>query len=149
MSVSKLLQIGSLTSEGVENRASRIRFKAGLVVGAIGYDLTVHFDGHKHKRGASFICMNLENYYTAKEAASHLRISVSALHRLCARGRLASVWIGSQRFVRKDAVRLLEFDVDYQRSTRRHNLRGKSLQDLHDEGQICLLSEIEVKDGEA
>lgn len=93
--------------------------------------------------------MNIDNYYSAKEAALHLRISVSAVHRLCARGRLASVWIGAQRYIRKDAIRLLEFDVDYQRTTRRNSYRGKSLDELHAEGVVSLLTEIEGKDGES
>jgi excisionase family DNA binding protein len=93
--------------------------------------------------------MNLDNYYSAKEAAGHLNISVSALHRLCNRGRLASVWVGSQRFIRRDVIRLLEFDVDYQRCTRKYVYRGKTIDELHADGQICLLSECEGKDGEA
>jgi excisionase family DNA binding protein len=93
--------------------------------------------------------MNLENYLSAKEAARELRISVSALHRLCARGRLASVWIGAQRFVRKDQVRLLAHDVDYQRASRRFAYRGKTLDELEQGGQISLLSAVEAGDGEA
>ena len=62
--------------------------------------------------------MNIENLHSAKEAADRLGISVSALHRLCNRGTLPSLWIGSQRFVKRDALRELMSNAAYRKASR-------------------------------
>jgi len=63
--------------------------------------------------------MALEGWVTAADAARTLGVTVTAVHRLCARGTLASAWLGGVRFIRREKVIELRDDVGYQARSRK------------------------------
>lgn len=75
----------------------------------------------------------MEHLIDAKEAARILGISQPAVHRLCNRGTLASIWLGSRRVFLRHKVKELAQSEEYLARTRRQNLYTR--EELEEAGQ--------------
>lgn len=62
---------------------------------------------------------SLEGFYSVREAADFLEITPTAVYRLVGRGKLGTVYRGGVHFIRKQAVRNLLADKQYQEMSRR------------------------------
>lgn len=61
----------------------------------------------------------IENMIDAKEAAEILQISVTAVHRLCNRGSLPSLWLAGRRVFLKHKIQAFAIDPKRSKLTRR------------------------------
>jgi len=73
----------------------------------------------------------MEDRLTAQEVASLLGISVSAVHRLCARGTLGSAMFAGRRVFQRQIILALKNSAGYSKRTRR-----RTFQDLLDDGTV-------------
>lgn len=78
----------------------------------------------------------MEHMIDTKQAARILGISKAAVHRLCNRGTLPSIWLGSRRVFVRANVEKLANDQDYLRRTRRQS--EYSREELEAAGQSTL-----------
>lgn len=63
----------------------------------------------------------IEKYCDSREASKILGVTVSAVHRLVGRGRLAALWSSGRRVFLRSAVLSLSENEDYQAKSRRRN----------------------------
>lgn len=75
----------------------------------------------------------MEHLIDAKKAADILGISEVAVHRLCNRGTLPSIWLGCRRIFVRHKVEALARDEEYLRRTRRRT--EPSAEELEAAGQ--------------
>lgn len=61
----------------------------------------------------------IDRYCDSRQAAAILGVTVSAVHRLVGRGRLAAMWMSGRRVFLRSAVLRLAEDEGYQARTRR------------------------------
>jgi len=61
----------------------------------------------------------MEHLIDTQKAAAILGISSTAVHRLCNRGTLPSIWLGSRRVFVRHKVEELARSPEYQKRTRR------------------------------
>jgi|WetSurMetagenome_2_1015567.scaffolds.fasta_scaffold08319_12 hypothetical protein len=73
----------------------------------------------------------MEDRLTAQEVAAILGISVSAVHRLCARGTLASSMFAGRRVFQRQVIVALKNSAGYSKRTRR-----RSFEELLNDGTI-------------
>lgn len=66
--------------------------------------------------------MGTESLIDAREVSKRLGISVTAVHRLAARGTLPSQWLAGRRVWTVDSVKRYEADPDAQRRRRARHL---------------------------
>lgn len=78
----------------------------------------------------------MEHIIDAKQAARILGISQTAVHRLCNRGTLPSIWLGSRRVFVRAKVEQLANDQEYLRRTRRQPEYTQA--ELESQGQIAI-----------
>lgn len=74
----------------------------------------------------------IEGLISAREAADLLGISATALHRLCARGKIGCVWLSGRRLFSRSLILRMSNDPDYwkhSRSARANAKRSKPVSD--------------------
>lgn len=119
-------------------RVAALRWPAPLAFLALWsfYTLVVLRYVHCCGRGFTFIRGGYvdKEWMNAREVSKRLGITVSAVHRLCNRGTLASVRCGWCRLFRWEAVEALVANGGYQSRSR----RKATMKELEDGGQIRL-----------